>query len=214
MSHLLYRAAQIFGAACAAFVFLVFLGYVTPAKTPTPTAGSVVYLGDARGHGSGVHIGDGYILTAAHVVRSEKTMPVVTDDGTTVEGAVLWASPEYDVALIRAPVTAKAAPLACREANVGEEIRASGNPYDQKFVTARGHVSGAAREYEPWKRVIVIDTTMVHGMSGGPTFDMQGNVVGINVGVMVVSQGMASYVASFGYIVPGSTVCMLMGREG
>ncbi|MBS7737956.1 MULTISPECIES: serine protease [unclassified Chelatococcus] len=212
MRQLLYRAAQIFGAACAAVLILFLVSAQTPA--PTPTAGSVVFLGDARGHGSGVHIGDGYILTAAHVVRSEKTMPVVMDDGVTVEGAILWASPEYDVALIRAPVNAKAAPLACREAKVGEEIRASGNPYDQKFVTARGHVSGAAREYEPWKRVLVLDTTMVHGMSGGPTFDMQGNVIGINVGVMVVSQGVASYVASFGYIVPGSTVCMLMGREG
>ncbi|CAH1657390.1 Serine protease Do [Hyphomicrobiales bacterium] len=207
----LYLAAQIFGAACAAVLVLFLVSAQAPA--PSPTAGSVVFLGDARGHGSGVHIGEGYILTAAHVVRDETTMDVTTDVGVTVKGIVLWSNKAYDVALMRADVQAKAAPLSCREASPGEDITIAGNPNDLKFIKTYGRVGGEAREYGPWKRVFVADATIIPGVSGGPTFDAKGNVIGVNVGVMLMQTGISASIARLGYVVPASVACMLMARH-
>lgn len=208
MSRWIAAALAIIGFALAASYWIASVATAKPA----PKAGSVVKIINGPGHGSGVHIGNGYILTAAHVTKGAESVEVLSDDGKTTKAEILWSSSAYDVTLLRADIKAKASPLSCREPYEGEAIRASGNPYDQKFVSASGHVAGAASEYSPWKRVFVVGTTMVHGMSGGPTFDARGNVIGINVGVMVVSVGMASYVASFGYIVPSSSICGLMGR--
>lgn len=207
----LFRAAQIFGAVCAAMFVLFLVSAQVPA--PVPLAGSVVYLGDARGHGSGVHLGNGYILTAAHVVRDEATMDVTTDSGVTIKGTVLWSNKAHDVALMRADVPARPAPLACREAVPGEDITIAGNPNDLKFIRTYGRVGGEAREYGPWKRVFVADATIIPGVSGGPTFDARGNVIGVNVGVMLVSAGYGASLARLGYVVPASVVCMLMARS-
>lgn len=199
-------------AAILIIIGIAWLSPISPADTATP-AGSVVFLGDARGHGSGVHIGNGYILTAAHVVRDETTMDVTTDTGETVKGTVLWANKAHDVAMVRAEVDAKASHLSCREPTAGEEIVIAGNPNDQKFINAYGRVGGESREYGPWKRVFIADATIIPGVSGGPTFDAKGDVIGINVGVMLVQTGISASIARLGYVVPGAVVCMLMARS-
>lgn len=177
-------------------------------------ASDVVKVMLESGHGSGVHIGDGYILTAAHVVGVNKEVTLKSSVGDIQKGAVLWANTTYDVALVRAERKGRlaAAHLSCRTAGVGENVEARGNPLMVEFVSAYGHVAGEPRALGAWKSVLVIDSTTVPGMSGGPVYDDAGDVVGITVGVMAVPLGFGASLSGFGTVVPSSVACMLMGR--
>lgn len=166
------------------------------------------------GHGSGVHIGQGYILTAAHVVGDSARVRLKTSLGDIQDGTVLWSNKQYDIAMVRAdrPERFATAHLSCRTAHAGEAIEARGNPVALEFVSSWGRISGDKRELGPWKEVLITDSTTVMGMSGGGVFDSNGNVVGITVGVMTVPMGLGGSLTGFGTIVPSSVVCMLMGR--
>ena len=159
------------------------------------TETAVVKVSRGGGHGSGVHIGDGYILTARHVVDAA-----------------------YDIALrkVKEPV-AGSAHLDCRTAAVGTEIIAMGSPMTIDFVSAFGRIAGEPREVMGLKSVFVTDITTVMGMSGGPVFDRQDNLIGITVAVMTapLPTGPDRYSPSlvgFGFVVPSSAVCNLMAR--
>jgi S1-C subfamily serine protease len=205
-------------AALIALVFGCLLSACSLDLTTAPRsslAGPVVkvMIGN-EGHGSGTHLGNGYILTAAHVVEGQKTLGIVLDNGKTATADVLWASPDYDVALIRAPIgdLAGSSHLACRSPAVGETIHSSGNPGPLDFITTWGRVAGAARAFAPWKSVFIVDAAIIPGVSGGPVYDGNGDVIGVNVGVMLSQVGFEASLTNLGFIVPGSTVCALMGK--
>jgi serine protease Do len=197
-------------------------------------AGSAVRIELVNGIGSGVYIGNDVIITAAHVVDSAArtvlhrdqngaadiygppTVKIVSDAGDVQEGEVLWINKDYDIAAVR-PTNARrftAANLACRDVAIDEPIVAEGNPVGMEFLRFKGMVSGKASEYLPnWKSAYVIDVTISSGMSGGPSYDVNGDVVGINVGVADVhgEQGRAAS-GGMGFTVPSSVVCGLLGR--
>lgn len=164
-----------------------------------------------NGVGSGVYIGNGMILTAAHVLGGATTVKVKSDVGDVQQADVLWVNLAYDIAAIAPtnPGRFRAANLACREAGVGERIAAAGNPAGIEFVTMHGFVSGASRELAPkWKSAFLTDMTTIGGMSGGGIYDEAGRVVGITVGTL----GFNVPSGGLGFAVPGSTVCKLLGR--
>lgn len=196
-------------------------------------AGSAVRIELVNGIGSGVYIGNDVIITAAHVVDNAirpvvgaypdgskaygpPTVKIVSDAGDVQEGEVLWTNKDYDIAAVR-PTNARrftAASLACRDVTIDEPIVAEGNPVGMEFLRFKGMVSGKASEYLPnWKSAYVIDVTISSGMSGGPSYDVNGDVVGINVGVADVhgEQGKAAS-GGMGFTVPSSVVCGLLGR--
>lgn len=161
--------------------------------------------------GSAVHIGDGFVITAAHVVGQNKSMLVKGDDGRVIdrEGVVLWSNTAYDIALIRVDhPKLKTASLSCAENFTGQGVRAFGSPMDVEFVYTSGTVVGAARAMGPWASVLPVDGTVVYGQSGGGVVDASGNVVGIAVGLMPTQYG----IAAFGFVVPSSAVCDLLAR--
>ncbi len=188
-------------------------GFLHPPET---IAGSSVRIETSTGLGSGVYIGGGVIITAAHVVDDNPTVKLVSDAGDVQDGTVLWVNKTYDIAAIR-PDNSKrflAANLACRDPIVGETIMAEGNPMGLKFLSFKGSISGAAREFLPkWKSAYVIDVTIASGMSGGPSYDEFGEVIGINVGV-ADPHGSAGQAAAggMGFTVPSMAVCQLLGR--
>lgn len=169
--------------------------------------GSTVKVVMAAGHGSGVHIGNGYVLTAAHVLGNGEPK-LKLDDGSEQPATVLWQNKGHDVALLRTDATMAAAPLSCTALYDGQTIIAKGNPSQLEFVSSAGRVVGTPREVGPWKVAVVVDMTIVMGMSGGPTLDAAGRVVGINVGVLSTRGSLTG----FGFIVPGSVVCELLAR--
>lgn len=182
------------------------------------TETAVVKVSRGGGHGSGVHIGDGYILTARHVVENAKMVSVNAKDGKIKAAEVLWANATYDIALLKVkePVIGSAH-LDCRTAAVGTEIIAMGSPMTIDFVSAFGRIAGEPRKVMGLKSVFVTDITTVMGMSGGPVFDRQDNLIGITVAVMTapLPSGPSRYSPSlvgFGFVVPSSAVCDLMAR--
>lgn len=187
------------------------------AKDPSPTpgmAGSTVEISFANGHGSGVHIGNGYVLTAAHVAVNPGKMTVVRDNGETSDAETLWTNTAYDVALLRVdPKGLASSPLSCRKVVDGEEVTSRGNPMSFKFLTYRGYVASSARfTNQAWKDAIVLDIGGAMGISGGPVFDRDGDVVGIYVGVGVAPVGFGGSLFNTGIAVPSTVICMLMGR--
>ncbi|MEY9198655.1 S1-C subfamily serine protease [Sinorhizobium fredii] len=181
------------------------------------TATSVVKVMLKGGHGSGVHIGNGYYLSAAHVTKDAKSVSLKTSNGRELPAEVLWSNPQYDITLLHAASDNVAASrLSCGLAAVGDGIKASGNPIAVEFVSAFGQIGGMPREAGPWKSVYVTNITTVMGMSGGPVFDDSGEVIGINVGVMAAGlqhgNAVSPSLTGFGFVVPSSEVCRLMGR--
>jgi serine protease Do len=135
---------------------------------------------------------------------------VTADNGdSTTLVDVLWLSNEYDIALLKVRDAkflkdAGAADLACRTAQVGEDIRAEGNPFAVRFVSQWGKVGSKVQSIGHWRHAFSIGAPLAPGMSGGPVYDASGKVVGINVGI--------SPIGGFYIAVPSSTACMLMGR--
>ena len=196
-------------------------------ESASPPAGSAVRIETPTGLGSGVYIGNGVVITAAHVVADAPaamvdghlTGPAVvtlrSDAGDVQQGEVLWLNKEYDIAAVR-PSNArrfKAASLACRTVEMGETIVAEGNPFGLQFITMHGYAAGAVTEYAPqWRAAFITDISMASGMSGGPSFDKYGEVIGINVGVVDPHGGAQGATSGFAFVVPSSAVCGLLGR--
>lgn len=186
--------------------------------TPPSAASSepVVKISAGMGHGSGFHIGNGYIVTAAHVVGKEEKISIKTSSDKTQDAEVLWVNAAYDIALLRIkkPEEIGVAVLSCRIPAVGEAIIAKGNPANMEFITVWGNVAGVARSVGNWRSVVVTNIVTVPGQSGGPVMDTSGKVVGVTVGVMASSVGLFGVsLVGIGYVVPASSVCDLLARS-
>lgn len=221
-------------AALAALTTAIVLGgvtYAAPGPAPlavalppaTTSENSLVKITLVDGLGSGVHIGNGNIVTAAHVVGDAKTAKVKTIDGAESDATILWVNKDFDIALIHTDgQMAGSSKLDCREPQLGETLQAAGNPLGLEFISAFGRVAGKARSSGPWKSVVVTDMTTVQGQSGGPVFADDGRIVGINVGVAVAplksgksptgEQLYSPSMTGFGFIVPALAVCNLLAR--
>jgi S1-C subfamily serine protease len=190
----------------------------TIVQAPSTTSeDSVVMVNVPGGHGSGVHIGGGFVISAAHVADDSKEVELKTSDGKTVKAEVLWINKAYDIALLRTSGDIPGrAPLDCRVPKLGDEIQAAGNPLNLEFVSSFGRIAGNARAADPWREVVITDITTVMGQSGGPLFGKDGRVVGIVVGVVPAplknGDGYVPSLTGFGTAVPASAVCALLGR--
>lgn len=184
------------------------------AFTTADTESATVKVQLENGHGSGVHIGDGFIVTAAHVVGDTKEVQVKSKGGVLHKADVLWVNKARDIALLRtAPAGLGVAHLSCKLAKVGEPIVAYGNPLKVEFVAAYGKIAGEPRETTPWVSVYVTDITTVMGQSGGPVFGADGNLIGITVGVMAAQVGFSGSLVGYGFVVPSAEVCGLLARK-
>lgn len=203
-----------FGAIIALFILLLAWLYADPGlPTYPPTEATVVKVVLKQGHGSGVSIGGGYVLTAAHVVKGVNTVTLKTKDGKTRQAEVLWANTEYDVALLRTDdKKLEAASLDCRIAPEGASIISYGNPLQVEFAAAYGHIAGSPRKFGPWGSVFVTDITTVMGQSGGPVFDEGGKLIGLTVGVMGAPLGFSMSLVGYGFVVDSRSICGLMAR--
>lgn len=194
----------------------------SPISTPEVKA-PVVYEGallitTAQWHGSGVHLGDGFVLTAGHVSENAVGMVATTDDGKTFKAEVLWYNHAYDVSLVYVADLAnrRGATLSCGSTSVGQSITLVGNPLNTKFAQTWGRVAGKnTTGYEGiddrglWRVLVTLDITAAPGVSGGPVYDeATGNVVGILVAGAIGQRGTFAY----SYMVPGDTICHVMGR--
>lgn len=204
-----YAALAIALSSAAYFAAPTVAAYTAPPATDAATVKVIL----KNGHGSGVHIGNGFVVTAAHVAEDASTVELKTKDGKIRPADVLWVNKAYDIALLRtSPKMLPAAHLDCRTAPAGAAIEAIGNPLSVEFVSAYGKIAGAPRPTGPWKSVFITDITTVQGQSGGGVFAASGDLVGITVGVMGVPMGFSASLVGYGFVVPSTDVCALLGR--
>jgi serine protease Do len=127
---------------------------------------------------------DGYILTNAHVVGSGGEVTVRLTDKREFKAKVIGADPRSDVALIK--IDAKNLPVVqigdANKAKVGEWVAAIGSPFGFENSISAGIVSakGRALPDESIVSFIQTDVAVNPGNSGGPLFNLNGEVIGIN----------------------------------
>jgi serine protease Do len=160
----------------------------------------------AAAEGSGFFISaDGYAVTNNHVVDHAKTVQVVTDDGKLLNAKVIGTDPKTDLALIK--VEGSDFPFvnfADRDPRIGDWVIAVGNPFGLGGTVTAGVVSARGRDIGsgPYDDYIQIDAPVNKGNSGGPTFDVSGNVIGVNTAIFSPSGGSVG----IGFDIPAETV--------
>jgi putative serine protease PepD len=150
------------------------------AKALLPT---VVEIRNNSGLGSGfVYDSNGYIMTAAHVVRGSDQVDVRLYDGTKLTGKVVGTDQLSDVAVVKVNRSGlKAAPLAIgKSVQVGQLAVAIGSPFGLNETVTAGIISATDRVLEDGREVIQTDAPINPGNSGGLLADRQGRVIGIN----------------------------------
>jgi serine protease Do len=160
-----------------------------------------------RALGSGFFISpDGYAVTNDHVVDHGISFEVATDDGTTYTAKVIGADLRTDLALLKVDGRSDFpyVKLADHEPRVGDWAIAVGNPYGLGGTVTAGIVSALGRHIatDRYDDFIQVDAPINKGNSGGPTFDSEGNVVGVNTAIYTPSGGSVG----IGFAIPAETV--------
>lgn len=137
--------------------------------------------------------GDGYIVTNEHVVVSGIDIEVTMEDGKIYSGHLIGADAQTDLALIKISAAADLpyVRLAATEPRIGEWVLPIGNPFGFGGSVSAGIVSARGRDIgeEPYSDFIQIDAPVNKGNSGGPTFNVRGEVVGVNTAIYSPSGG-------------------------
>lgn len=158
------------------------------------------------GQGSGFIISaDGYAVTNNHVVKDANEVTVTMNDGTEYKAEVVGTDPRTDLALIKIDADKKFDYVSFTEdkPRVGDWVMAVGNPFGlggtvtTGIISASGRVIGAG----PYDDFLQIDAAINRGNSGGPAFNLEGEVVGINTAIFSPSGGSVG----IGFAIPAST---------
>ena len=144
--------------------------------------------------GSGFFISaDGYLLTNNHVVDHAKRVQIKTVDGKTLEAKVVGTDSKTDLAVLKVAGSASFpfVKFASTPPRVGDWVLAMGNPYGLGGTVTAGIVSASGRDIGagPYNDYLQIDAPVNKGNSGGPSFNMQGEVIGINTAIYSPSGG-------------------------
>ena len=149
---------------------------------------------NAEAQGSGFFISaDGYVVTNNHVVDHASEVQVTMDDGRTLDAKIVGTDPKTDLAVLRVKEGGNFpyVPFAAKAPRVGDWVVAIGNPFGLGGTVTAGIVSARGRDIGagPYDDFLQIDAPVNRGNSGGPTFNLNGEVVGINTAIASPSGG-------------------------
>ncbi len=144
--------------------------------------------------GSGFVISeDGYIVTNNHVIESADEIIIEFFSGEELEAKVVGTDPNTDIALLKVEADAPLAFVSFGNsdtARVGDWVLAMGNPLGQGFSVSSGIVSARNRALSgSYDDYIQTDAAINRGNSGGPLFNMDGEVVGVNTAILSPNGG-------------------------
>jgi serine protease Do len=194
--------------------------YETAAPVPSTTEAGSPIGPAAPGATVQFYVGSGFvidpsglILTNYHVVQDAYDILVVFSNGTRLKGSTLSASRIADLAIVKVTtgVPLQAAPWGDSDlVQVGDQVFAAGNPFGIGLSVSAGIVSGLNRDLQDsaYDDLIQTDATINHGNSGGPLFDMQGNVIGVNSVILSPSKGSAG----LGFAIPSNSARFVVDR--
>ncbi|WP_337266409.1 Do family serine endopeptidase [Oryzifoliimicrobium ureilyticus] len=158
--------------------------------------------------GSGFFISeDGYIVTNNHVVDDGAAFVVVMNDGTELDAKLIGKDPRTDLAVLKVDGKGRKFTYVTwadsDKAKVGDWVVAVGNPFGLGGTVTAGIVSARGRDIGsgPYDDYIQVDAPVNRGNSGGPTFNLNGEVVGINTAIFSPTGGSVG----IAFAIPAST---------
>ena len=178
----------------------IYTQEVVERRNPVPWLSRILPIPGEVGTslGSGLVLDfDGHILTNAHVVENAAEIRVRFFDGLELPAGLVGIDLVRDLAVLKVDGAAELAPVVRGDSNaleVGEWVFAIGNPFGLSHTITKGIVSGKGRSEFVSERVgyldlIQTDAAINQGSSGGPLFDLQGRVVGVNTAVNAEGHG-------------------------
>jgi serine protease Do len=173
---------------------------------PIPQQGTPQGRQVMTGEGSAFFISaDGYAVTNNHVVDHASSVEVATDDGKTYPAKVIGTDKKTDLALIKVsgrddfPFVR----FADKSPRIGDWVMVVGNPFGLSETVTAGIVSAKGRniDADPYDDFLQIDAPINQGNSGGPSFNLDGQVVGVTTAIYSVSGGSVG----IGFAIPAET---------
>ncbi|HMB75081.1 MAG TPA: DegQ family serine endoprotease [Kiloniellaceae bacterium] len=149
----------------------------------------------ATGMGSGFIVdADGYVVTNHHVIDGADKITVTFADGDSQDAVLIGSDPRTDLALLKIESDGKLPHVDFGESDdirVGDWVMAVGNPFGLGGTVTVGVVSARGRDLHDGNLVdfVQIDAPINRGNSGGPTFNEEGEVIGINTAIFSPSGG-------------------------
>ena len=148
--------------------------------------------------GSGFFIrNDGYILTNYHVIEGAKKITVLTNDNKSFEASIVGIDKPSDLAVLKVdnktedkdnPLVFKSVIFGdAEQARIGDKILAFGNPYGLGVSVSSGIISAKSRNIGLGEQqYLQTDASINRGNSGGPMFNLNGEVIGVNAAIFTV----------------------------
>jgi serine protease Do len=161
---------------------------------------------EARGSGFLIDA-DGTVVTNNHVVKNAKSVTVTLDDGTTLPAKIIGRDSRSDLAVLRISANHRLPYINLGDSDAaqpGSWVIAVGNPFGLGGTVTAGIVSARGRDIGegPYDSFIQIDAPINQGNSGGPLFNQDGKVVGVNTAIYSPSGGSVG----IGFAIPSNTV--------
>ncbi|AMC13421.1 Do family serine endopeptidase [Liberibacter crescens] len=157
--------------------------------------------------GSGFFVSeDGYIVTNNHVIADGSSFIIVLNDGTELPAKLVGKDTRTDLAVLKVNDKRKFvyAEFGDDNVRVGDWVLAVGNPFGLGGTVTAGIVSNRSRHIGSgiYDDYIQIDAAVNRGNSGGPTFNLKGQVIGVNTAIVSNSGGTNLGIA---FAIPAST---------
>jgi serine protease Do len=161
----------------------------------------------AKALGSGFIIDpEGYVVTNNHVVEAAKEIKLVLADGRELKAKRVGTDPATDLALLKVDSKEPLPSLhwgSSEKVEIGDWVVAIGNPFGLGGSITAGLLSGRARDIQagPYDDFLQTDAAINRGHSGGPLFDAEGNVIGVNTAILSPNGGSIG----ISFAIPAST---------
>jgi len=176
--------------------------------TKTATGGKMISVGSAF-----IIDPAGYIVTNNHVVARATKITVIFQDNSRHSATIVGADPKMDIALLKVSGKHNLPFLQWGDSNkveVGDWVMTVGNPFGLGGTVTAGIVSALGRDLQqgPFDDFLQIDAPINRGSSGGPTFDTDGHVVGINAAIYSPNGGSIG----IGFAIPSSVAKVIVQK--
>ncbi|PHS78676.1 MAG: serine protease [Rhodospirillaceae bacterium] len=150
--------------------------------------------------------GDAYVVTNNHVIQDADEVFVLLNDDTRMKATIVGRDTKTDLAVLKVHTDRKLPSVSfgdSKKTRVGDWILAIGNPFGLGGTVTAGIVSARGRDINagPYDDFIQTDASINRGNSGGPMFNMDGDVVGINTAIFSPTGGSVG----IGFAIPSST---------
>lgn len=152
---------------------------------------------------------DGYILTNYHVINGVSDIKVTLYDGTSYDAELIGGEEDNDIAVLKVDAQGLTPVVigSSSDLHVGDQVVAIGNPLGElTFTLTGGYVSAMDRSITmsdgTIMNMIQTDTAINSGNSGGPLFNLYGEVVGITTAKLSSSGGSSASVEGLGFAIP------------